>query len=108
MRHRNALHEEKLARGAVRIALHNHRAVLQMGDQPGGDVQVVLEEVALRDLRVLPEDLVDVGELDAARAKRKLNVVALARNSNAQAKACGRSSRAAHPCGMMIAGGPWT
>ena len=46
---RRALHEEELALGAVRIALHHHRAVAQVRQQAGRDVRVVLEQVALGD-----------------------------------------------------------
>ena len=43
-----ALHEEEVAVGAVGIALHDHGAFGEVGPKDGGDVGVVLQEVALR------------------------------------------------------------
>ena len=62
-RRRRALHEEEVAGGAVRIALHDHGAIAQVRQQPLGDVDVVLDQIALGD--VGPERLVEIGELDA-------------------------------------------
>ena len=63
-RRRRALHEEELAGGAVRIALHHHRAIAEVRQQHGGDVGVVLEQVALGEPELRPEELAEVGEPD--------------------------------------------
>ena len=47
---------------AVRVALHHHRAVAQVRQQHGRDVGVVLEQVALGDAQLGPEQLAQVGE----------------------------------------------
>ncbi len=48
---RRALHEEEVAGGTVRIALHHHGPVAQVRQQHRRHVDVVLEEIALRDAR---------------------------------------------------------
>ena len=63
-RARRALHEEELAGGAVRIALHDHRAIAQVRQQRIGHVRVVLEQVALGQPELGPEDLAQVGQPD--------------------------------------------
>ena len=70
-RRRRALHEERLAVGAVGIALHHHRAVGEVRQQHRRDVGVVLEQVALGDAERGPERLVEVGELDLARRRSR-------------------------------------
>ena len=45
-RRRRALHEEEPAVGAVRVALHHHRAVSDVRQQRLRDVGVVLQQVA--------------------------------------------------------------
>ena len=52
MRLGDALHEEAFPLRAVRVALHHHRPIAQVRQQRGGDVGVVLEQIALRDPRV--------------------------------------------------------
>ena len=50
-RRRRALHEEELAGGAVRVALHHHRAIADVRQQDRRDVGVVLNQIALGDRR---------------------------------------------------------
>jgi hypothetical protein len=76
----HALHEEAHPRGAVRVALHDHGAVAQVRQQRGCDVGVVLEQVALRDATVTPEQLVEVRELDPLASDRQLDVGLVLRN----------------------------
>ena len=56
-RRRRALHEEELAGGAVRVALHHHRAVADVRQQHRRDVGVVLDQIALGDAELGPERL---------------------------------------------------
>ena len=63
-RRRRALHEEELAGRAVRVALHHHRAIAQVRQQHVGDVGVVLQQVALGEAELRPEELAEVGEPD--------------------------------------------
>ena len=70
-RRRRALHEERLAVGAVGIALHHHRPVGEVRQQDVGDVGVVLQQVALGDAEPRPERLREVGEPDLAVADRE-------------------------------------
>ena len=67
---RRVLLEERLAEGAVGIAAHRERPVAQMRHEHGRDCAVVVEQVALRDALVRPEDLVEIRELDAALRRR--------------------------------------
>ena len=68
-RRRRALHEERLAGGAVGIALHHHRPIDQVRQQHRRDVGVVLQQVALGEAELGPERLVEVGQLDFAVAE---------------------------------------
>src|SRR5204862_2414675 len=79
---RRALHEEEVAGGAVRVALHHHRAVPHVGDERTGDIRVVLEEIALREPELWPEHLAEVGETDLSLAELEHGVVAVARNAD--------------------------
>ena len=63
-RRRRALHEEELAGGAVRVALHDHRAIADVRQQHVGDVGVVLEQIALGEPELRPEQLAQVREAD--------------------------------------------
>ena len=56
----DALHEEAFPRRAVGVALHDHGAIAEVRQERRRDVGVVLEEIALRDPRVAPEQLVEV------------------------------------------------
>ena len=56
--------KERLPRDAVGIARHDHRAVLEIGQQPGRDRAVVLDQVALGVAVLRPEHFLHVGELD--------------------------------------------
>ena len=61
-----ALHEEERARCAVRVALHDHGPIAEMGQQNGRHVDVVLDEVPLGDAERWPERLPEVRELHLA------------------------------------------
>ena len=63
---RRVLLEERLAVRAVGIAAHRERPVAQVRHEHRRDRAVVVDQVALRDPLVGPEDLVEVRELDAA------------------------------------------
>ena len=73
-RRRRALHEEELAGGAVRIALHHHRAVAEVRQQHVGHVGVVLEQIALGEAELRPEDLAEVGEPDLRRSTVRITL----------------------------------
>ena len=69
-RRRRALHEEERPGGAVRIALHHHRAVADVRQQDVRDVGVVLNQAALRDAALRPERLAQVGQPHLACRRR--------------------------------------
>src|SRR5882724_7969283 len=58
------LHKEELPGRAVGIALHYHFPVLQMRQESGGDVDVVLNQVPLGDSSLRPKQLLQVCEFD--------------------------------------------
>ena len=68
MRLRNALLVEEKPVHAVRVALHLHRPAAHVVEHAGRDVDVVLDQVALRQPGLREEDLVQVGEADVAAA----------------------------------------
>src|SRR5207253_6475850 len=69
------LHVEKIAFGAVWIALHHHRAVDEVRQQPWRDVGVVLQQIALGELQFFPEQLAKICELNLARTEAEDDVV---------------------------------
>ena len=82
-RNRRALHEEELARRAVRVALHDHRAIAEVRQQHVRHVGVVLQQVALREPELRPEDLAKVGEPDFLAVDGQDDVVLIARYQKA-------------------------
>ncbi len=66
MGNRNALLVEELALDAVRIALHLHRAALDVVQRARGEIDVVGDEVSLRHADLREVDLVLVRQLDVA------------------------------------------
>ena len=77
-RFRRALHEEPLAGGAVRIALHDHRAVREMRQQRVGDRRVIAKQVGLHEPERRPERLPQVRQVHVAtvdRDRRPVGVV---------------------------------
>ena len=76
-----ALHEEELPRRAVRVAFHHHRAIAQVRQQHAGDLRVVLEQVALGQAGLRPEDLAKVGQPDVFPVNGQDDVVLTAGNS---------------------------
>ena len=68
MRVRDALLVEELAVHAMRIAEHLHRPVADVREQVVGEVDVVADEVALREAALREEDLVRVRDLDVVAA----------------------------------------
>src|SRR5213082_2303150 len=65
---RRVLLEETSRLDPIRPAHHRERPVLEMRDENGRDRAVVLEQIALRDLVLGEEDLVEVRELQLATA----------------------------------------
>jgi hypothetical protein len=65
---RHALLVEEVCFDAVWIADHVERAAAEMGQRAAGDVEVVLDEVALRQPGLGEEDLVRVGDRDFVSA----------------------------------------
>src|SRR5690242_3414582 len=67
-RRRRAFHEEEFTRRAVRITLHHHRAIEDVRQQHWRDVDVVLNQVSLRNAELRPEEFAEIRELDDAIA----------------------------------------
>ena len=86
-----ALHEEELAAGPVGIALHHHRPIAQVRQERGSDVGVVLEEIALGQAELGPEDLAQVGELHLPPVDGEEDLLDVARDDD---RGRGRESRA--------------
>ena len=63
---RRVLLEERLAVRPVWIPAHRERPVLEVWDEKATDFAVVVDQVALRDPQVGPEELVEVGKLHLA------------------------------------------
>ena len=66
MWHRHSLLIEEVALDAVRMPLHLHRASRDVMQHGIGDVDVILNEIALGQPHLREEDLLDVGDLDLA------------------------------------------
>ena len=64
MRYGHALLIEEVALDAVGVTLHLHRTSRHVVEDSVGDVDVVLDEVALRQAHLGEEDLVEIGDLD--------------------------------------------
>src|SRR5262245_49667604 len=98
-RRRRTFHEEELAGRAVRIALHHHRAIVDVREQYIRDIGVVLNEIAFRDAEGGPERLAQVRQPDFFSLDGQDDVVLVARN---------RQARAAHRIGGSFGGlAPW-
>jgi hypothetical protein len=97
-RRRRALHEEALARRAVRIALHHHRTIDEVRQERRCDVGVILQEIALGQAELGPEDLAQIGETHFARTDCDFAVLHGGRYDEALAAGLGalraRASRA--------------
>jgi hypothetical protein len=65
---RRPLHEEEVAGGALRVALHHHRAAGEVGKQHGRNLEVVAEEIALGKPKLWPEGLLQIGQPHHAAA----------------------------------------
>ncbi len=61
---RDVLLEDALTPDPVGVALHRHRAALQVRQHPGGDAPVVIDEVVLGDAVAREQDLVRIRDLD--------------------------------------------
>src|SRR6185312_2296628 len=72
-----ALHEEALARDAVRVALHDHRPIAKMREQNRRDRDVVAKEVGLGAAIARPEYLVEVGESQRLPLELEIGVAAV-------------------------------
>ncbi|TMF63913.1 MAG: hypothetical protein E6I14_04445 [Chloroflexi bacterium] len=66
MRHGHALLVEKVALDPVGVPLHLHRTARHVMQDSVGDVDVVLDEIALGQAHLGEEDLVEIGDLDLA------------------------------------------
>ena len=69
------------AGGAVRVALHHHRAVADVRQQHRRDVGVVLNQVALGDPALGPERLAQVRQAHLAAGDGQRRVVDVGRES---------------------------
>src|SRR5205085_1088333 len=74
----SALHEEELARRAVRIALHDHRPIGQVRQQDRRQVGIELEQIAFGDSQLWPKRLLQIGEANEPLADSQLYVVRIA------------------------------
>ena len=70
-----ALHVEEVAFRTVRVALHHHRAIDDVRQQHGRNVDVILNEISLGNAQLGPEELVEVSELDGAVAELEVERV---------------------------------
>ena len=52
----------------MRIALHDHRPIGEVRQQHLRDIRVVLQQVALRQPELLPEDFAEVRQADVLRS----------------------------------------
>ena len=86
---RNALLVEEPLLRAVRVALHLHRAALDVVQDVRRDVEVVLDEVELLQPALREEDLVRVRDVDLAPADSQLHAPIL-RFPDASLSACMR------------------
>src|SRR2546422_847014 len=108
-RRRGALHEERFAARAVRVAPHHHGAVADVGEEGRRDIDVVADEIALGDAEGGPEELAEIGELHPAFAERDEHLVLIARDHPAGAPARRGGwwpARAAAGRGVVVGGGP--
>ena len=78
-RRRRALHEEERPRGAVRIALHHHRAVADVRKQHGRNIGVVLDQAAFRDAALRPERLAQVRQANVLARDGERRVIDVGR-----------------------------
>ncbi len=72
-RRRGALHEKEFSVDSVGIALHHHGAILQMRQQPRRNVQVILQQVALRKPQPGEIHFLQIGELHRAAINGQRN-----------------------------------
>src|SRR6185436_18626634 len=80
---RRALHVEVVALRPVRVALHHHRPVDEMRQQPLRHVRVVLQQIALRDAELLPERLAQVRQPHLTLAELQDDLVDVGRDGDA-------------------------
>ena len=66
----------------LRISFHDHRPVTNVRQQHGRDVDVVLNECALGDLQLRPEQLAQVREPNLTTRHRNDGVVDIGRDLN--------------------------
>jgi hypothetical protein len=53
---------------------------VEVGEEPGRDIEVILEEIALGKAELRPENLVEIGEMDVAAVDLDGGFVNIARN----------------------------
>ena len=76
----DALLEERLSFGAVRVALHEHRASAHRAHHRLGDGEVVVDEVELGLVALGEQDLARAGDADGVPVDVELDRVAVARH----------------------------
>jgi len=69
-----SFHEEEVAGRAVRVALHDHRAIADVREQHGRHVRVVLNQHSLRDRALGPEGFVEVRKAHFALVDEKFGI----------------------------------
>src|ERR1043166_7594701 len=77
---RGPLLEKEFSRGAVWVAFHDHRAVLQVRQQYRGNITIVLQEIALRDFELGPEQLPQIRKLHRLTGNHRLKIIHIAWN----------------------------
>jgi hypothetical protein len=82
-RRRRPFHKKEFAGRAVRIALHDHGAVLDVRQYKRHDVRVVLQHVALRDAQLRPEWFLEIGQPHRSTADRQFEIFGVDRNRHA-------------------------
>jgi hypothetical protein len=72
---RRALHEKELADGAIRIALHYHGPIMEVGQQELRHISVVLKQISFGYSELWPEEFLEIGQLDGTIAKLQFDLV---------------------------------
>ena len=79
VRFRNALLKKEISAGSVRITLHHHRAISEVRQQYRRNIRIILQQIALGD-SLLPEELLEIGQLKFAPSHLDQCVVLVGRN----------------------------
>src|SRR6266567_6577279 len=93
-RRRLALHEKEFTRGAIRITLHYHRAILKMRQQHMRNIRVILNQISLGDFQFRPEEFCKIGKFDFASAELQFDLLNVLRDFDPTAHSlCARRRR---------------